>query len=68
MSNVRQKTICGPPEKPDVISVNGLRPFVSSIKNPSAPIPVSTVGTMTDISDYRRMLSRRWERRIADVR
>src|SRR5271165_7021605 len=42
--------------KPDVDFVNGLSPVVSIDQKTVGSNPRSTVGTMTDISDYLRML------------
>src|SRR3989442_253528 len=43
-------------KKPDVDFVNGLSPVVSIDQKTVGSNPRSTVGTMTDISDYLRML------------
>ena len=43
-------------KKPDVDFVNGLSPVVSIDQKTIGSNPRSTVGTMTDISDYLRML------------
>lgn len=46
----------GQMKKPDVDFVNGLSPVVSIDQKTTGSNPRSTVGTMTDISDYLRML------------
>src|SRR6516162_2653839 len=50
------KRFVGQLKKPDVDFVNGLSPVVSIDQKPVGANPRSTVGTMTDISDYLRML------------
>ena len=50
------KRFVGQLKKPDVDFVNGLSPVVSIDQKTVAANPRSTVGTMTDISDYLRML------------
>src|SRR5262245_43843182 len=50
------KRFVGQLKKPDVDFVNGLSPAVSIDQKTDGANPRSTVGTMTDISDYLRML------------
>lgn len=50
------KRFIGQLKKPDVDFVNGLSPVVSIDQKTIGANPRSTVGTMTDISDYLRML------------
>ncbi len=50
------KRFIGQFKKPDVDFVNGLSPVVSIDQKTIGSNPRSTVGTMTDISDYLRML------------
>src|SRR5260221_13898446 len=50
------KRFIGQLKKPDVDFVNGLSPVVSIDQKTTGANPRSTVGTMTDISDYLRML------------
>src|SRR4051794_28611335 len=50
------KRFVGQLKKPDVDFVNGLSPVVSIDQKTVGTNPRSTVGTMTDISDYLRML------------
>src|SRR6266403_2869136 len=50
------KRFVGQLKKPDVDFVNGLSPVVSIDQKTVGSNPLSTVGTMTDISDYLRML------------
>jgi excinuclease ABC subunit A len=50
------KRFIGQLKKPDVDFVNGLSPVVSIDQKTVGSNPRSTVGTMTDISDYLRML------------
>ncbi|MEM7478126.1 MAG: excinuclease ABC subunit UvrA [Planctomycetota bacterium] len=50
------KRFLGQLKKPDVDFVNGLSPVVSIDQKTIGSNPRSTVGTMTDISDYLRML------------
>ena len=50
------KRFVGQLKKPDVDFVNGLSPVVSIDQKTTGSNPRSTVGTMTDISDYLRML------------
>jgi excinuclease ABC subunit A len=50
------KRFIGQLKKPDVDFVNGLSPVVSIDQKTVTSNPRSTVGTMTDISDYLRML------------
>jgi excinuclease ABC subunit A len=50
------KRFIGQLKKPDVDFVNGLSPVVSIDQKTVGANPRSTVGTMTDISDYLRML------------
>jgi excinuclease ABC subunit A len=50
------KRFIGQLRKPDVDFVNGLSPVVSIDQKTVSSNPRSTVGTMTDISDYLRML------------
>jgi excinuclease ABC subunit A len=50
------KRFVGQLKKPDVDFVNGLSPVVSIDQKTVGANPRSTVGTMTDISDYLRML------------
>src|SRR5205085_6053975 len=50
------KRFVGQLKKPDVDFVNGLSPVVSIDQKTVGSNPRSTVGTMTDLSDYLRML------------
>jgi len=50
------KRFIGQLKKPDVDFVNGLSPVVSIDQKTVGSNPRSTVGTMTDVSDYLRML------------
>ena len=50
------KRFIGQLKKPDVDFVNGLSPVVSIDQKTIGSNPRSTIGTMTDISDYLRML------------
>ena len=50
------KRFVGQLKKPDVDFVNGLSPVISIDQKTVGTNPRSTVGTMTDISDYLRML------------
>src|SRR5712675_3735440 len=50
------KRFIGQLKKPDVDFVNGLSPVVSIDQKTTGSNPRSTVGTMTDISDYLRIL------------
>ncbi len=50
------KRFIGQLKKPDVDFVNGLSPVVSIDQKTTGSNPRSTVGTMTDIADYLRML------------
>ncbi len=50
------KRFVGQLKKPDVDFVNGLSPVVSIDQKTIGSNPRSTIGTMTDISDYLRML------------
>jgi excinuclease ABC subunit A len=50
------KRFVGQLKKPDVDFVNGLSPVVSIDQKTVGSNPRSTVGTMTDVSDYLRML------------
>ena len=50
------KRFVGQPKKPDFDFVNGLSPVVSIDQKTIGSNPRSTVGTMTDVSDYLRML------------
>ena len=50
------KRFVGQMKKPDVDFVNGLSPVVSIDQKTTGSNPRSTVGTMTDVSDYLRML------------
>ena len=50
------KRFIGQMKKPDVDFVNGLSPVVSIDQKTVGSNPRSTVGTMTDISDYLRMM------------
>src|SRR6201988_4699774 len=50
------KRFVGQLKKPDVDFVNGLSPVVSIDQKTVGSNPRPTVGTMTDISDYLRML------------
>lgn len=50
------KRFIGQLKKPDVDFVNGLSPVVSIDQKTVGANPRSTVGTMTDVSDYLRML------------
>ena len=50
------KRFIGQMKKPDVDFVNGLSPVVSIDQKTIGSNPRSTIGTMTDISDYLRMM------------
>src|SRR5215212_2552227 len=50
------KRFVGQLKKPDVDVINGLSPVVSIDQKTTGSNPRSTVGTMTDVSDYLRML------------
>ena len=50
------KRFIGQMRKPDVDFVNGLSPVVSIEQKTIGSNPRSTVGTMTDVADYMRML------------
>jgi excinuclease ABC subunit A len=50
------KRFIGQQKKPDVDFINGLSPVVSIDQKTVGANPRSTVGTMTDISDYLRMV------------
>ncbi len=50
------KRFVGQLKKPDVDFVNGLSPVISIDQKTIGSNPRSTVGTMTDVSDYLRML------------
>lgn len=50
------KRFVGQMKKPDVDFINGLSPVISIDQKTIGSNPRSTVGTMTDISDYLRML------------
>src|SRR5437763_9665235 len=50
------KRFVGQLKKPDVDFVNGLSPVISIDQKTVGSNPRSTVGTMTDVSDYLRML------------
>ena len=56
MSTFAKLGFVGQLKKPDVDFVNGLSPVVSIDQKTVGSNPRSTVGTMTDISDYLRML------------
>ena len=49
----------GQMEKPDVESIDGLSPAISIDQKTTSHNPRSTVGTVTDIYDYFRLLSAR---------
>jgi excinuclease ABC subunit A len=46
-------------ERPDVDRIEGLQPTIAIDQKPSAPNPRSTVGTITEIYDYMRLLMAR---------
>src|SRR5262245_48202491 len=46
-------------ERPDVDRIEGLQPTIAIDQKPSAPNPRSTVGTITEIYDYLRLLMAR---------
>jgi excinuclease ABC subunit A len=46
-------------ERPDVDHIEGLQPTIAIDQRPAAPNPRSTVGTITEISDYLRLLMSR---------
>ena len=48
-------------EKPDVDSIDGLSPAISIEQKPSSHNPRSTVGTVTEIYDYLRLLFAFWQ-------
>ena len=50
------KTILGNTEKPDVDSIEGLSPSISIDQKTTSQNPRSTVGTVTEIYDYLRLL------------
>jgi excinuclease UvrABC ATPase subunit len=54
-------------EKPDVDYIEGLSPAVSIDQKGPSKNPRSTVGTVTEIYDYLRLLFARWGTRIAQT-
>jgi excinuclease ABC subunit A len=46
-------------ERPDVDGIDGLQPTIAIDQKPAAPNPRSTVGTITEIYDYLRLLMAR---------
>jgi excinuclease ABC subunit A len=46
-------------ERPDVDRIEGLQPTIAIDQKPSAPNPRSTVGTITEVYDYLRLLMAR---------
>ena len=46
-------------ERPDVDRIEGLQPTIAIDQKPAAPNPRSTVGTITEIYDYLRLLMAR---------
>jgi len=55
-------------EKPDVDSIEGLSPAISIEQKTVSRSPRSTVGTVTEIYDYMRLLSRRSPATLSQVR
>lgn len=53
-------------EKPDVDSIEGLSPAISIEQKSTSHNPRSTVGTITEIYDYLRLLFARVEPRCPD--
>ena len=51
----------GQMEKPNVESIEGLSPAISIDQKTTSKNPRSTVGTVTEIYDYLRLLYARWE-------
>lgn len=49
-------TILGQMDKPDVDSIDGLSPAISIDQKTTSKNPRSTVGTVTEINDYLRLL------------
>ncbi len=52
----------GQMNKPDVDSITGLSPAISIDQKTTSKNPRSTVGTVTEINDYLRLLWLGWER------
>lgn len=55
----------GQMDKPDLDSIDGLSPAVSIDQKTTSKNPRSTVGTVTEIYDYLRLLFARWARHTA---
>ena len=55
----------GQMDKPDVDSIDGLSPAISIDQKTTSKNPRSTVGTVTEIYDYLRLLWRGWARPTA---
>ena len=55
----------GQMDKPDVDSIDGLSPAISIDQKTTSKSPRSTVGTVTEIYDYLRLLWPGWERPTA---
>ena len=55
-------------EKPDVDSIDGLSPAISIDQKTTSRNPRSTVGTVTEIYDYLRLLYARVGRPVAPLR
>lgn len=55
----------GQMDKPDVDYIEGLSPAISIDQKTAGRNPRSTVGTVTEIYDYLRLLFARWESLIA---
>ena len=55
----------GQMDKPDVDSIEGLSPAISIDQKTTSRNPRSTVGTVTEIYDYLRLLWARWAIRTA---
>ena len=58
----------GQMEKPDVESIEGLPPAISIDQKSTNRNPRSTVGTVTEIYDYFRLLYASWDRTLSEVR
>lgn len=57
----------GIPEKPSVESIDGLSPIIAIDQKTTSPNPRSTVGTVTEISDFLRLLFARASRAYSPV-
>ncbi|GAF37625.1 excinuclease ABC subunit A [Lentilactobacillus farraginis DSM 18382 = JCM 14108] len=57
----------GQMDKPDVDSIEGLSPAISIDQKTTSKNPRSTVGTVTEINDYFRLLWARWGRQFVQT-